>query len=104
MICGTKAMSTGINYGWVDGVFFAGAPDEVIEALQAIGRAARERQGGFCIIFLDSNWKVNDMQKYDALMGVEEKVMQRVLGGLECRAVAFSEFIDGIVWRCERIE
>jgi hypothetical protein len=37
------------------------------------------------------------MQKYNTLIGIEEKMMQRILEELEYRAVIFSEFIDGIV-------
>jgi hypothetical protein len=37
------------------------------------------------------------MQKYNTLIGVEEKIMQKILEKLKYRAVAFSELIDGII-------
>ncbi|KAF1980643.1 P-loop containing nucleoside triphosphate hydrolase protein [Aulographum hederae CBS 113979] len=101
ILVATSALA-GLDYPHVRIVFHVGEPSGgVIDFAQNVGRAGRDREGGYSVVFLPIGWQAGYTKEGGDLLPENTKAMQRFLDKPRCRMIPLSMFLDGQAQSCK---
>lgn len=94
----TSAFGMGVDFPSVRHVIHVGAPTDLINFAQEVGRLSRDGAGGFSRVVMPQHWQPSSLPHLvDQRRTVASEVaMQVYLGANRCLSAVLSRFLDGI--------